>query len=312
MVLHVFVDDSDTPALPGHRQAYVLAGYLATPEAWASFSQEWEALLPTTYKNKTTGNHRFKMSEMKNRMDRVPPFYNVIVRHVLAAFSIVIYEDDLERAKSRIWSDNADLMFSPNDEGRNLIKKFLVDSLYKVMIDPSILRFSGQSTRISDTLAASRDRIEIYFDKDNGSPWLTEWWELFIGAQKADLEIYGTRPPQFVDDEEFLPVQAADFWAWWARRGYETGTFSSLVDGEFGTWKGPKGPPTLSMTLSEDEIATHFIDSFLQAIPMRSMANVYDANRNPRTERAMPVHRADKRSQMLSHFEKLLRRLRGG
>jgi hypothetical protein len=41
MNLQAVIDDSSDPA-----EAYVLAGYIASAEAWAEFSREWEELLP--------------------------------------------------------------------------------------------------------------------------------------------------------------------------------------------------------------------------------------------------------------------------
>jgi hypothetical protein len=152
--------------------------------------------------------------------------------------------------------------------------------------------------------------LDIYFDEESGSDWLTDWWDRFIQSVDSDHEIYGNRP-EFRNDEEFLPLQAADFWAWWVRRGYETNTIKQFREGNFGSWKGPKGPPALFMQIPEDSLTEYFIDSFLQNVPIRSMANIYDAKKTPKSEHAIPAIVANSRAGMLSHLGQLLRRFRG-
>jgi hypothetical protein len=71
MVLQAYFDDSYT-----ENGTFVLAGYVASVAAWAAFSQEWEALLPTLPATARghSGKLRFKMSEMQRYLDRVPLF----------------------------------------------------------------------------------------------------------------------------------------------------------------------------------------------------------------------------------------------
>ena len=71
MVLQAYVDESVTPG-----GVIAFAGYVASVEAWAKFSEEWEELLPLA-KVSEGGRRRFKMSEMVTRMDNVKAFYRV-------------------------------------------------------------------------------------------------------------------------------------------------------------------------------------------------------------------------------------------
>jgi hypothetical protein len=76
-------------------------------------------------------------------------------------------------------------------------------------------------------------------------------------------DLYG-RDPIFVDDEEFYGVQAADFWAWWIRYGYEKGgeeMVSKIRDGDFGFWKADRHVPSLHISFNEDDILRVFLQT---------------------------------------------------
>jgi hypothetical protein len=96
VVVQCYLDDSYTQG-----GAHVLAGYVARAESWAKFTKEWEQLLPRCYRGGNSGRHRFKMSEMARRMEDVPLFLDVIRSNVSYAVSIMMKEDELERAKGR-------------------------------------------------------------------------------------------------------------------------------------------------------------------------------------------------------------------
>jgi hypothetical protein len=79
-----FVDGSATP-----NGDFVLAGHIATAEAWAHFAKEWEELLPfgTLAKN---GKYHFKMSEMarsEGGIERTGPFYRLIEKYAVVSIA---------------------------------------------------------------------------------------------------------------------------------------------------------------------------------------------------------------------------------
>jgi hypothetical protein len=85
---------------------FVLAGHIATPEAWAQLSAGWEELL-TAGTVAANGKYHFKMSEMAltpQRMERVPPFYWLIEKHVVTSVSYRINLGDFARAKERVFA----------------------------------------------------------------------------------------------------------------------------------------------------------------------------------------------------------------
>lgn len=93
-----YIDDSRAEG-----GTFVLAGHVASADAWEDFSREWEQMLPLGLRDEN-GFH-FKMSEMaylEERMARVPGFYRIIEKHVLFSISCKIEVSELERARRRI------------------------------------------------------------------------------------------------------------------------------------------------------------------------------------------------------------------
>jgi hypothetical protein len=84
----------------------VLAGHIATAEAWAHFAKEWEELLPlaTLAKN---GKYHFKMSEMarsERGIERTKPFYRLIEKYAVASIAYRMSLEDFARAIERVQS----------------------------------------------------------------------------------------------------------------------------------------------------------------------------------------------------------------
>jgi len=93
MPIRAYIDDSGGGVGP----VFVLAGYIATAEQWAAFSDEWQAILDMKPAVK-----RFKMSEAANWSDqqwkeRLPLFYRAIENHVAAGLSLTIPYDEFRR-----------------------------------------------------------------------------------------------------------------------------------------------------------------------------------------------------------------------
>ena len=102
MVFQAYIDDSmsDTHS--------VFSGHVASVESWASFSREWEEMLPYSSRDKL-GNFNFKMSQMASnpeRMARVGAFYKIIAKYVPVSVSCYINHRDSINAQNRILIDD--------------------------------------------------------------------------------------------------------------------------------------------------------------------------------------------------------------
>lgn len=132
---------------------------------------------------------------------------------------------------------------------------------------------------------------------------LIEQWETFSDNSPQEIrDLYGSAP-RFEDDEIFLPLQAADFWAWWVRRGYEEGALSEYQAGHFGTWNAIRPIPDLAIIFSEDDLVASLIQKIERT--MGFGAHIYDANvRAPKN--ALPPMSAS-RSKMRAMIRRWLK-----
>ena len=105
--------------------------------------------------------------------------------------------------------------------------------------------------------------------------------------------------PKLVDDEEFLPMQAADFWAWWVRKGYEEGSDADMFRGNFGTWLGDR-IPGVSMLMNQD-ITNTLISRLKRSPSVLPWDNIYDDRKTPRNKEEMPILESPK-SRTLYHI----------
>jgi hypothetical protein len=129
VVFEAYMDDSVTEG-----GTFVLGGYIASAEAWAEFSKEWEALLPLATRSKT-GKLRFKMSEMTARMDNVRAFYNVIEKYVALKLSCKIEVSALKHAIDRIWMERVSIVYGDWNNPYFVCFRGLMDLFHEARFD---------------------------------------------------------------------------------------------------------------------------------------------------------------------------------
>lgn len=268
MVLRAFIDDSYVK-----NGSFVLGGYIASVEAWASFAVEWEQLLPTCTRSKD-GVLRFKMSEMQRYMNRALPFYRVIEEYVSAALWCHINEADLERAKQRIWSE-VPLVWSTPTQPFWFCFSGLLSSFHQAR---------ATNERLQGIIPLEKT-VDFYFDKRSlrDSAEVADNWDEFLESQANDAvrSLYKTIP-RFESDEEFLPLQAADLCAWFVRRAFEQGTKQEAV---FADLKPRKSLPIIGITFSEDQLVSALINKIRTGrYRLIDEVPVYDAKHNPRPD----------------------------
>ncbi|WP_072816856.1 DUF3800 domain-containing protein [Bradyrhizobium erythrophlei] len=239
-----FIDDSSTPGGES-----VLAGHIATVEAWEKFKPEWEAMLPfgTLAEN---GKQHFKMSEMAalpERMERVPWFYRIIEEHVTLSLACRIDLTEYEAALERIRNNaqklglqyvNFDRFENPFAyQFRALMDQFHTD---RPLLDPEL----------------ADGKVDFYFDNRMEEGFISATWDDYMSSRPDETKNrYGAKPI-FGNDQTFLPLQAADLWAWWVREWYEEDASelpTKMENFDFGTWRGKKRP-CLTISYNEDQI----------------------------------------------------------
>jgi Protein of unknown function (DUF3800) len=277
MVLQAFIDDSYTP-----NGTFVLAGHIASPEAWAKFSVEWRRLLRAgviTKDKRGCDTYHFKMSEMainSERMERVPAFYWLIEQYVAVSISCCLNVSGLHRARSRLYVPKLAI-----DWGY-MTNPYMVS--YRCLMD----MFHNHRQRIAEIIPVDQPVDFIFDEQTHEEKVIQRTWEAYI-ANRPDAirQLYG-RKPQFQNDQEFLPLQAADFWAWWVREWSEQGKPEKNNDFDFGAWRGTKPRPCLAFSFTEDQLFDEmrkYIRSQIE--PARP---IFDVSYSPLPSSVSPPH----------------------
>ncbi len=217
---------------------FVLAGHVATAEAWANLAKDWDELLQlgvgTIAKN---GKPHFKMTEMRSeeRMRRVPLFSGVVDKYLPYSISLRIKMADFADAHEKLQM----LCRTLNCTINNLE---LLKNPYYVAFRTLLSAFHGG--RQENPHIPVDEKVAFYFDdRSEKKPIRDAWDEMLENLESDQLrEMYGS-DPRFENDQEFLGLQAADFWAWWVRDWYEEDD-NELPDRmsnfDFRSWQGKR------------------------------------------------------------------------
>jgi hypothetical protein len=60
--------------------------------------------------------------------------------------------------------------------------------------------------------------IDFIFDNQNEKTAILNGWDLYRASAPERIHKLLGAMPRFEDDEQFLPLQAADMLAWWCRK----------------------------------------------------------------------------------------------
>jgi len=196
-----------------------------------------------------SGTYHFKMTEMAGkpeRLERIPAFYRVIENHVLCSISIAYNQKDLERAKRRI--------FLPNSE----IDWGFLNNSYLFAFRGLMDMFHNKREEIKNFILLE-DTVDFIFDKQNNEEnQILSMWSEYMSERPGEILKHFGSTPIFMDDKKFLPIQAADLWAWWVRKWTEEGTIEENMDNcDFGTWKADRVEHIkIHITFDEEQILT--------------------------------------------------------
>jgi len=248
MVTQAFMDES----MGDDSGVFVLGGHIASAETWVRFTQEWEELLPRFGVLSGDNRYHFKMSEMTcpGRIDNVLPFYRAIERHNLLPISFKLNVRDLRRAQARV------------SIGGTFIDWGYVDNHYSFSMRSLMDLFHSNKGELQRQLSLE-EPIDFIFDERAEKKAILAGWDMYLANKPEDIrKCYGSHP-RFEHDHKFLPLQAADFWAWWVREWYEQAAPERIVQRDFGVW--PNIKPTQAAiigSMSEDQIAENFVSWF--------------------------------------------------
>lgn len=258
MVLQAYIDESVDPD-----GTFVLAGYVASAEQWAAFSAAWEALLPHCPLSRR-GNRRFKMVEMaqtSERMAWVPVFRDVIHDHVQMSISCIVNRHIIDRAISRVSVDNVVI------DSRKFRHPYYI--AYRGLMD------NFHSLRITNPdMVPLGEVVDFYFDDASEKKIvLAAWDDYMTGRVPTQRDMYG-RTPRFEDDEQFLPLQAADFWAWWLRKWTKALGPDRVSEGKYPFPHAKKPIYHLVLHQTEEQMIRYQVDNLRELLPEGTVIRV--------------------------------------
>jgi hypothetical protein len=238
VVLVAFVDDSiDHSGDPD--PVFVLGGYVAPEESWERFSDEWEERLPLVAPSKA-----FKMSELAARWgpddERIMFFYRVIEQHVAGAFACIAPVKDVDAAFAKF------------------PLKIEHPGIYALMFQAVIDWLCHPRVRTDCKLPLDA-KVKFIFDTQmfEDKKIIAGWENQFANMPRHSRQLLDGMP-QFESEEEFLPLQAADFYAWWARRhwkDYPDHRVSVNQNYRYPfPWKSHRSVPFFEVSWSEAEV----------------------------------------------------------
>jgi hypothetical protein len=216
-MLKAFTDDSGSdPQSKTRGPVFVMAGYLASIEAWNSASNDWQTVLKTPreieYFKSTGVQNRskppFKDWEEEDAELKAEQLSEVIKSAQLTSFVLCMYWDAFIKAQQEFLS-TADL-------------------------EPYDMLFGGVMATVTKFIVDHRSSESVQFEFDEqsraGQRALSAYWDAkeMLPRPEADL-ITGVG---FGDDKKVLPLQMADMLAWSIRRYiYHNGEFPRLENG---------------------------------------------------------------------------------
>jgi hypothetical protein len=171
------------------------------------------------------------------------------------------------------------------------------------------IRYEYQS--VADLLPLDK-KVDFYFDdQSGGATQIAMDWETYRERAPREIrELYGAMP-RFESDEHFMPLQAADFWAWWVREGYETEALAQYQSGDFGSWRGTMPISSIGIEITEDQLVENLISKIKTDMGIGILSNFYDERTTPRNEiREMPRIERMSRSSMFSFIGRMFRKRR--
>ena len=206
VVLQAYIDDSQGGS---DRDFIVLAGYASTPAKWEAFSDAWD-----DYLRMRPVWPYLKMSERAQNPDeenwhKLKAMHRLIEEHVELEITVFVDREMHDRVLKEV-----------------RIPGPLPGHYGYVHFTPSLYHHSAISLLVVDLMDhLERDgfRHQINFVFDTQLEVMTMAQEAYH-MYRASREELGRKficdPPIFKDDKKVMPLQAADFLAWWKRRQF--------------------------------------------------------------------------------------------
>jgi hypothetical protein len=222
----------------------IVAGYLASVEKWAAFSDEWAELLGmrSPHYPQLEELHMTEMRSTPERMELVRAYYRVIEKYVDAAIMVAVDIRALKQA----------LALVGNHPALSDFRNPYVAAYQQVIATLSLIR------QRYGFAAGAKGEIDFIFDDSNNKTICMEGWELLMKKlASSERREYGD-PPIFRSSKRVLPLQAADLLSYWAREWTtQNMTHQEILEMPF-PWKKSRYLPAFYMRNDMATYLRHF------------------------------------------------------
>jgi hypothetical protein len=206
LMLRAYIDDSKHIGHAGVAGGvYSLCGYVGDATKWEAFSDAWDAALHSgprslEYLKTVQANGLNDPESMfygwtpQERDDKLLLLAQTVNRHALISIQAAIRPEDYKEILGGV------------TEMR--VYHFLFYSVCSELV------------KLLERRWGIKDKIDIYFDRqtDESEDKLRAAFREFVAEAPADLRARFGGTPEFKDDREITPLQAADLMAWHFRR----------------------------------------------------------------------------------------------
>jgi hypothetical protein len=199
MVLwQAYIDESGNRDSP----VFVMGGFVASTDKWLRFCDDWQRMLEMPMRlayfkmnEAATLSGEFSHWSVQRRDERVCRAYSIVEELVDLQLSCVIQLKHFDRLMRRI------------PEGLSSHNPYIV----------GLSTLVTGITKHQERLGIS-ERIDFIFDEQvMEQQHIRDGWDLAKELFEPDVKALLGKTPEFRDDEKVLPLQAADFLAWWVR-----------------------------------------------------------------------------------------------
>lgn len=215
VMLKSYVDDSGSNPEPN--SVFVLAGYLMEEPRWEDFAERWDAQLRRPFavdycrmSDAEAGDGPFEGMDRIHRNRKVKDLAEVIRDCHPSALSVVMtWKDYIAHIKGQV---------DPRLDNPYAVLFFKMLAMHAAL-QAKINEVTPQE--IKDQHGIAIKPVDFIFD-DQGSAGLKclQWYGTLRDRVNGPDRIVISNTPQFKDDRELLPLQAADMLAWHVRRAY--------------------------------------------------------------------------------------------
>ena len=223
--MQAYVDDSMADG-----KILVFGGLISTAEKWNFFSVEWQRYLKgndiRVFKMRTTGNRHARQ------------LYRLLCEHVVGSICFTVPVD--------------------------AVKEVAGDYKHTEIFGPEISNHYWWAYRgIMDVLVQEQQRwglsapVDFIFDDQSNEEQksgVIMGWNIFRQTISPKYRSFIGSPPVFANDEQTLPLQAADMWAWFCRKAWLKHGGTIPVDSYPIPWGKVGDIPQLIAQLSRDDI----------------------------------------------------------